>query len=112
LPGQARGRAPAGYLENQGCKRKKGKKDARITNFGPERGNDGHGVLGPERRLLIAKEAFLFGLSAFFRPCGCFQAIPAKNCSKLLKKLLPLMDLTIIIKSLVVRINSCQYEKL
>jgi len=31
-----------------------------------------------------------------------------KNYTNLVKKLLPLMDLTIIIKSLVIRINSCQ----
>ena len=32
-----------------------------------------------------------------------------KNYTNLVKKLLPLTNLTIIIRSLVIRINSCQY---
>jgi hypothetical protein len=94
------------------AKAKKGKKTQESVILGQSGQEAGYRVLGPERGLLIAEEAFLYGLSVFFRPYACFEAIPVKNCSKLLKKLLPLVDLTIIIKSLVIGINSCQYEKL
>jgi hypothetical protein len=50
--------------------------------------------------------------------CGLLMFLPlylpsesgiVKNYTKLVKKLLLLTDLTIIIRSLVIRINSCQY---
>jgi hypothetical protein len=55
------------------------------------------------------KRSFLCGLLMFLRLCYDFESGIIKNSMNLVKKLLPLTDLTIIINGLVIRINSCQY---
>jgi hypothetical protein len=58
--------------------------------------------------LLVAKTPFYTDLAGFFHRIDSPPSATSKNCANLAKKLLPLTDLTIIITSLVVRINGCQ----
>ncbi len=65
-----------------------------------------------KKGLLAAKKPFYADLFSFLADSGILLSSRVRNYANLPKKSLPPSDLTIIINSLVVRINGCQNEAL